>query len=133
MHSLTPEIYWLTLTTLMTALFWVPYILNRIVELGVWGTLDVPILKAKAPWADRLMRAHANAVENLVIFATLTLAVQLMEANNPATSTACVTYFFARAAHVISYVLAIPVLRTTAFTIGFFCQMALAFHLLGYL
>ena len=29
---LTPELYWLVLTILMTGLFWVPYILQRILE-----------------------------------------------------------------------------------------------------
>lgn len=34
LHALSPELYWLTLTTLMTALFWMPYILNWILEQG---------------------------------------------------------------------------------------------------
>ena len=28
---MTTELYWLTLTALMTALFWMPYVLNRMV------------------------------------------------------------------------------------------------------
>jgi hypothetical protein len=31
---LQPELYWLTLTCLMTGLLWVPYILQLIVQLG---------------------------------------------------------------------------------------------------
>lgn len=129
-NTLTPELYWLVLTLLMTALFWLPYIVNRIVELGAWATLKTPKLQAVAPWAERLMRAHANAVENLVIFAPLVLAIQLTGLNSAVTATACMTYFFARLIHVIAYVTAVPVVRTMAFTSGFFCQMALGMALL---
>ena len=37
--TVTTELYWLTLTALMTALFWVPYVLNRMVVSGLGGTL----------------------------------------------------------------------------------------------
>lgn len=33
--ELTTELYWLIMTLLMTALFWVPYIFNRIIEQGL--------------------------------------------------------------------------------------------------
>ena len=46
-------------------------------------------------------RAHANAVENLVIFA-------------PA-ATACALYFFSRLVHYVTYTAGIPGLRTLAF------------------
>jgi len=36
---LSKELYWLSLTVLMTALFWVPYILNRMLELGILNAL----------------------------------------------------------------------------------------------
>jgi uncharacterized MAPEG superfamily protein len=130
-HELTAELYWLVLTILMTALFWVPTILNRIVELGVWATLNVPVLRPEAGWAERLMKAHANAVENLVIFAPLVLAIQLTGAGSSATATACLVYFFARLVHVLAYVAAIPVVRTLAFAAGFFCQMTLVLILLN--
>lgn len=129
-HELTTELYWLVLTILMTALFWAPTILNRIVELGAWETLNIPRLRPEAGWAERLMKAHANAVENLVIFAPLVLAVQLTGSGSSATAMACLVYFFARLVHVLAYVAAVPVLRTLAFAVGFFCQMALALILL---
>jgi uncharacterized MAPEG superfamily protein len=129
-HELTTELYWLVLTTLMTALFWVPIILNRITELGPWETLQTPTLRPEARWAERLIKAHANAVENLVIFAPLVLAIQLTGTGSSSTITACVVYFFARLVHVLAYVAAVPVLRTLAFAAGFFCQMTLALTLL---
>ena len=132
MHNhITTELYWLVLTIIMTALFWLPYLVNRIVELGAWSTLNTPRLQAEAQWAQRLMLAHANAVENLVIFAPLVLAIQLTGISTSITATASILYFFARLIHVLAYVADGSVLRTLAFAVGFFCQMSLAFTLLG--
>ncbi|MGB2831386.1 MAG: MAPEG family protein [Methylotenera sp.] len=132
MH-ITTELYWLVLTLMMTALFWVPTIINRIAETGVWATLMPPQLQPKVQWAERLKRAHANAVENLVIFAPLALAVQMTSVSTTTTATACMVYFFARLVHVVAYIAAVPLVRTLAFTAGFFSQMALALTLLGVL
>lgn len=130
MH-ITTELYWLVLTLIMTALFWVPTIINRIAETGVWATLMPPQLQPKAQWAERLKRAHANAVENLVIFAPLALAVLITGSSTATTAAACMVYFFARLVHVVAYIAAVPLVRTLAFTAGFFSQMALALSLLG--
>ncbi len=77
------------------------------------------------------MRAHVNAVENLVLFASLILAVEIVGANSSITATTSMIYFFARLVHVIAYTIALPVVRTLAFTIGFFCQISLALTLLS--
>lgn len=130
MH-ITTELYWLVLTLIMTALFWVPTITNRIAETGVWATLMPPQLQAKAQWAERLRRAHANAVENLVIFAPLVLAIQITGTHTTTTTMACMVYFFARLVHAAAYIAAVPLVRTLAFTAGFFSQIALALTLLG--
>jgi hypothetical protein len=37
---MTTELYWLTLTVLMTALFWVPYFLDRVAVRGMWSTIS---------------------------------------------------------------------------------------------
>lgn len=39
---MTPELFWLTLTVTMTALFWMPYVVNRILELGLGETMANP-------------------------------------------------------------------------------------------
>ena len=129
---MTTELYWLVVTTTMTDLIWVPYILNRMKEHGPWTAVwnPQPDTAPKAQWALRLMRAHANAVENLVIFAPLVLALQVVGTSTEVTANACLIYFIARVAHIILYTFAVPLLRTVAFAIGFFCQMALALTLL---
>jgi len=130
---MTPELFWLTLTVTMTALFWMPYIVNRILELGLGKTMGNPKhgTIAKAAWAERMSRAHSNAVENLVIFAPLVLIAAIAGITSPTTIAACQLYFFARLAHYVIYTLGIPFLRTVAFAAGFVAQMTLAIALLG--
>jgi uncharacterized MAPEG superfamily protein len=131
-QPLTTEMFWLTATVTMTALIFVPYIVNRMKEHGIWPALwnPQPDTRPHAQWAERLMRAHSNAVENLVVFAPLVLAVQIAGASSAATATACIVYFWARLAHVALYTFGVPLLRTVAFVIGVLCQMTLAFALL---
>ena len=130
--TMTPELYWLVLTVLMTSLFWVPYISNRIHEYGPLNALTDPQGRAdtKVFWADRMMKAHRNAVENLVTFAPLVLALYVVGISTRTTAIACMVFFFARAAHYIVYTLGVPVLRTVAFAIGFGAQTVLALVLL---
>ena len=127
------ELFWLTLTITMTALFWMPYIVNRMIEMGVWGAMQNPSFDAppKAAWAERMMHAHANAVENLVIFAPLVVLLLVADISTPATIAACQLYFFARLGHYVIYTLGIPFLRTVMFIAGFVAQMTLAMTLLG--
>lgn len=129
---LSTELFWLTLTTMMTALIWMPYIVNRLIEHSPWPALmnPQPDLRPKAQWAERIMRAHDNAVENLVIFAPLVLIVQMTGSATTATATACMIYFFARLSHLLLYALGVPFFRTVAFFIGFLCQMVLGLSIL---
>ncbi len=125
------ELFWLTLTTTMTALFWLPYVLNRIAENGVWGALQNPNFDEppKAQWAGRMMHAHTNAVENLVIFAPLVLMLSLTGMSTSATSGASAMYFFVRAAHFVIYSSGVPFFRTVLFLAGFVAQMTVALTL----
>jgi len=126
------ELLWLTYTVILTALLWIPYILNRLKERGLAAATDPNIdMTPKAAWAKRLMNAHKNAVENLIIFASLVLSLQAMNISTSTTSAACMIYFCARLAHAIGYTAGIPLTRTLAFATGFACQMTLAFALLG--
>lgn len=134
MHTpLSIELFWLTLTILMTALIWVPYIINRLVEHSPWPALmnPQPDLRPKAQWAERLMRAHDNAVENLVIFAPLVLTLHVLGVSTATTAAACAVYFFARLSHLLLYTFGVPFFRTVAFFIGFLCQMTLGLTILG--
>ena len=121
------ELFWLTLTVAMTALMWIPYTLDRLSVRGLLGAMDNPTPSdpPQSPWAERQMRAHANAIENLVVFASLVLTLRALNISTGATITACAIYFWARLAHFVIYTLGIPVLRTLAFAVGFLAQAAL--------
>ena len=73
---------------------------------------------------------HANAVENLVVFATLVLIANAAGVSNATTVLACEIYFWARLVHIIAYTFAVPWVRTLAFTVGFFCQAAIVLQLI---
>ncbi len=125
---MTRELFWLALTVILTGLLWIPYTLNRIQVRGLAGTLANPSRdnKAQADWANRLMFAHDNAVENLVIFAALVLILNAADYSTKWTVLACAVFFWSRLAHIIVYTLGLPVLRTSCFLIGFAAQVVLA-------
>ena len=125
---MTPELFWLTLTVILTGLLWVPYILNRISVRGLLGSMANPSRtdKPHAEWATRLMFAHDNAVENLVVFAPLVFILAQLDYSTKWTVYACAVYFWARVAHLIVYTMGLPVFRTLAFTVGFLAQAVLA-------
>jgi uncharacterized MAPEG superfamily protein len=124
---MTRELFWLTLTVILTGLLWVPYILNRCQVRGLTGAMANPSRNDKphAAWATRLMFAHDNAVENLVIFAPLVLILNAIDYSTTWTALACAVFFWARLAHVIVYTIGLPVFRTAAFTVGFLAQVVL--------
>jgi uncharacterized MAPEG superfamily protein len=129
---MTPELFWLTWTVILTGLLWVPYILNRIIVRGLVGSMANPSRNDKphAEWATRLMFAHDNAVENLVVFAPLVLILAQLDYSTKWTVYACAVYFWARVAHLIVYTLGLPVFRTLAFSVGFAAQVVLALAIL---
>jgi uncharacterized MAPEG superfamily protein len=124
---MSSEMFWLVLTVAMTGLFWVPYILDRILVRGLMGAMANPSAgdKPQSEWATRMMAAHTNAVENLVIFAPLVLVAHALAITTAATAFACALYFWSRLAHVVVYTLGIPVLRTLSFAGGFVAQAML--------
>ncbi len=124
---MTPELFWLTLTVILTGLLWIPYVLNRMMVRGLLGSMANPSRDAKphAEWASRLMFAHDNAVENLIVFAPLVLILAQLDYSTSWTVYACAVYFWARVAHLIVYTLGLPVFRTLAFIVGFVVQVIL--------
>jgi uncharacterized MAPEG superfamily protein len=86
--------------------------------------------KPLADWANRLLFAHDNAVENLIVFAPLVLILNAADVSTPTTVLACAVYFWSRVVHLIVYTLGLPVFRTLAFLVGFFAQAVLALAIL---
>jgi uncharacterized MAPEG superfamily protein len=115
------ELLYLVYVTVLTGLLWVPYILDRIATWGLTTAVGYPDNPpAQSAWARRLMKAHFNAVENLVVFAALVFAADALEVSNSAIASAA----------VIAYTFAIPWVRTLAFAVGFFAQAVIAWQIL---
>jgi uncharacterized MAPEG superfamily protein len=128
---MTSELMSLTAVAMLTAVLWMPYILNLIAVRGIGEAVGYPEdPKPLSAWASKMKAAHANAVENLVIFATLVLIADAASVSTAATVMACEVYFWARLLHVASYTFAIPWVRTLSFAIGFGCQVVLGLALL---
>ena len=115
------------LSVILTGLLWGPHILNRCQVRGLSGAMANPSRNDKphAEWATRLMFAHDNAAENLIIFAPLALVLSAIDSSKW-TALACAVYFWARVAHLIVYTMGLPVFRTIALAVGFLAQIELA-------
>ena len=128
---MTSELMSLTWVTTLTAVMWMPYILNMIAVRGLVDAVSYPDdPKPLSPWAAKMKAAHSNAVENLVVFAALVLIADAADISNATTVLACQLYFWARLVHLLSYTFAIPWVRTIAFAAGFFCQVAIILQLI---
>ena len=131
----TPELYYLALVSAATLLMWVPYMLARIVTRGLMPTLGDPADPNYAPdpaWAMRARRAHANAAENLAVFAPLVIILALTGISTPATVMAAQIYLWARLVHYVVYAAGIPAVRTLAFGAGVAACLVIASVILGF-
>jgi len=125
------ELFYLAVVTAFTGLLWVPYIIDRTMVRGLMDAVGYPENpKPQSPWAQRLMKAHDNAVENLVVFAALVLVAQAAGISNNAIAAASMVYFWARVVHAAAYTFAIPWVRTLSFVAGFLSQACIAWHIL---
>jgi uncharacterized MAPEG superfamily protein len=128
---MSAELTSLTWVIALTAVFWVPYILNTIMVRGLIDAVGYPAdPKPIAPWAMRAKAAHYNAVENLVLFAALVLILNTIGISNETTVMACKVYFWARLVHYLVYTAGIPWVRTLSFTVGWLCIVALLVQLI---
>lgn len=128
---MTSELMSLTWVVALSAIMWVPYVFNAIMVRGlidVVGYPDNP--KPLAPWAERMKKAHYNAVENLVIFAALVLMLNAVGVSNGTTVLVCNIYFWARLVHLAVYTFGIPWLRTLSFALSWVCIVTLIWQLI---
>ncbi|MFZ1863322.1 MAG: MAPEG family protein [Polyangiales bacterium] len=128
-------VQWLAASALLTALLWVPYVLERFTSLGIIGTLkpvDPGDELNQRLWARRAKRAHYNAVENLVVFATLVLVAQAMgKGEDSQVLFATQAYFWARVVHFPALTMGWTGVRTLAFLVGFAAQIIVALKIFG--
>lgn len=127
-------IFWLTLNIGLVAIMWIPYTLNAFKVHGVLGHMAYPTTGQLDDWAIRAKKAHANAIENIVVFASLMIICLILSSDYNISQIAELAlvgkiYFISRLAHYLVYTLKIPFLRTVTFLSGF----ALQIHLIVFL
>ena len=106
----------------LTLLVWsVALTLLQVVIAAGFATLQVGLPKLAGNreglpeltgWAGRAQRAHANMIENLVLFAALVLVAVVAGRTNATTLLGAQIFFAARVAYAIVYYAGIPWLRT---------------------
>src|SRR5450755_2888862 len=104
-----PELMYLVWVTIFTGVLWIPYVLDRVTVRGLADTVGYPENpKPQSPWAQRMKAAHANAIENLIVFAALLLVANAVGISNGTTVFAAALYFWSRVAHALAYTFALP-------------------------
>ncbi|RLA63522.1 MAG: MAPEG family protein [Epsilonproteobacteria bacterium] len=125
------ELKYLTWISVATAFMWVPYILNAFIKFGLVKSMGHENRDAAmSVWAIRMKKAHANAIENLVIFAVLILVLNGLGISTEKTQCAAAVYFWARIAHFFLYAFGVPWLRTISFVVGWAATLSLACQIL---
>ena len=129
---MTWELYWTTLTALLAAGLWVPYIVG--VNTAPAGDghdrqdFSRPADPSRErPWVHRAWRAHLNLLEQFLPMAALVLIGHLVGASSVVTVWATGLFFGLRALHAAGMIggwLRFPA-RPIVFTAGFACVLAM--------
>jgi uncharacterized MAPEG superfamily protein len=93
------------------------------------GNRDRP-LEGEPDWLKRSRRAHANLVENLVVFAALVLIAHAAGRLGPWTAVGSQLFFWGRVAHAVAYVAGLVPWRTLAFGVAVVGMWMIAIPLL---
>lgn len=129
---MTVELKMLVLTAIVTALLWIPYILCHIFNNGLVAALTYKADGQPLPgWASRLKKAHANAIENLPIFAIAVLVAHAVGVSNNITIAAAQIYLIARVLHAVGYTTNLPLARTLTFAAGWVATLAIVWQILA--
>ena len=133
METLTPDLYWLAATAIMTLLMWGPHIIRLILQEGLGPALmdGNHTLQVKPMWAKRSQKAHDNATATLPAFAVLVLVAHIVGADVEAVGQLAMIYFILRALHYLVYVLGLPIIRTTIYLISVGIQIMIAVYIFG--
>lgn len=96
-----------------------------VAAIGAQGQVGLPRLagnREELPpltgWAGRARRAHANMLENLVVFAIVVLVAHAAGKSNATTALGAALFFWGRLAYALIYVAGVPWLRTAVWAVA---------------
>lgn len=99
---MTADLFWLTLTAILAASLWIPYIVGVNMTKAPLPADNRPSDPAQMPaWVHRAWRAHLNLVEQMLPFAVIVLVAHVAGASNGVTAFAAAAFFALRIAHAI--------------------------------
>lgn len=127
---MTGDLLWLTLTALLGASLWIPYIVGVNTAPADEGHDRADFSRPadpsrERPWVHRAHRAHLNLLEQLMPMAVLVLVAHLMGASGGVTAWAVAVFFWLRVAHAVGMITGwagFPA-RPLIFTAGWTCVM----------
>ena len=133
---MTPELTYLTLTMMLAASLWIPYIVGiNMHPLAEGDPFDRPApLDAFPPWVHRAHRAHLNLLETALPFAALVLLAHSLQVSTGVTVWAAAVFFWLRMAHAIGMISGIakfPV-RPMIFTASWVCSLLIGWQVLAH-
>lgn len=103
---MTAELIWLTMTAILAASLWIPYIVgvNRHAVEGADPFVRPHDLTAYPPWVHRAHRAHLNMIEQALPFAIVVLIAHHANISTPLTVGAATAFFWLRVAHAVGMI-----------------------------
>ena len=122
------ELIVLTLTALLAASLWIPYIVGvNTTPFAMPAENRPPDVAATVPWVHRAWRAHLNLLEQFLPFAVVVVIAHLAGVSNAVTVWGSVAFLVLRLAHAVWMIGGFPVLpvRPLIFTGGWLCIVAI--------
>lgn len=128
---MTPELTYLVWSVVLA------FVLVLIAVIGAQLQVGLPTLVGNREgmpeitgWAGRARRAHANMLENLVLFAVLVLVAQAVGVRNSMTVLGAQLFFWGRVAHAVIYLAGIPWARTASWLVSVVGLILIAWQLI---
>lgn len=131
LRLMSVELRYLVAAAVLTLLMRVPWMIDKVRVRGLKKVTGYPAdSEPLSPWGHRTWIAHEDAVQGLVVFSVLVIALHLAGESSGWTRGAAALYFWARLGHFLVYAFAIPRLKTVAFLLAFASQLVLAWQAL---
>lgn len=128
---MTTEVTYLAWSAILTLLIRIPWMIDKIRIRGLDKVTAYPEdSEPLSDWGRRAWIAHEDAIQNLVVFAVLVVALHLAGESNAWTRFAAATYFWARVVHFGVYAAGIPRVKTVAYLVAFAAQLVFAWQII---